>query len=145
MKVAVVGLEGRKSPIPSAQARAGRRTTSGGFEEDPVRPAENGQRGPHADVHPTALQSILSGSAPSFPRQQCRQERVSGWHSLDVALKPRGRGGEGRILQDRKQRGPYRLGCAGIRGQNDADPCRCLLYTSDAADEEDSVDLGGRR
>eukprot|EP00658_Telonema_sp_P-2_P061749 TRINITY_DN50417_c0_g1_i1.p1 TRINITY_DN50417_c0_g1~~TRINITY_DN50417_c0_g1_i1.p1 ORF type:complete len:100 (+),score=4.92 TRINITY_DN50417_c0_g1_i1:150-449(+) len=25
-------------------------------------------------------------------------------------------------------------------------PCRyCLLYTSDAADEEDSVDLGGRR
>ena len=24
-------------------------------------------------------------------------------------------------------------------------PCVCLLYTSDAADEEDSVDLGGRR
>src|SRR5664280_137838 len=24
-------------------------------------------------------------------------------------------------------------------------PCFCLLYTSDAADEEDSVDLGGRR
>eukprot|EP00658_Telonema_sp_P-2_P067069 TRINITY_DN56017_c0_g1_i2.p1 TRINITY_DN56017_c0_g1~~TRINITY_DN56017_c0_g1_i2.p1 ORF type:complete len:309 (+),score=57.83 TRINITY_DN56017_c0_g1_i2:95-1021(+) len=24
-------------------------------------------------------------------------------------------------------------------------PCDCLLYTSDAADEEDSVDLGGRR
>ena len=23
--------------------------------------------------------------------------------------------------------------------------CFCLLYTSDAADEEDSVDLGGRR
>ena len=23
--------------------------------------------------------------------------------------------------------------------------CTCLLYTSDAADEEDSVDLGGRR
>ena len=23
--------------------------------------------------------------------------------------------------------------------------CPCLLYTSDAADEEDSVDLGGRR
>eukprot|EP00656_Telonema_subtile_P051645 TRINITY_DN7006_c0_g1_i1.p1 TRINITY_DN7006_c0_g1~~TRINITY_DN7006_c0_g1_i1.p1 ORF type:complete len:116 (-),score=40.23 TRINITY_DN7006_c0_g1_i1:37-384(-) len=34
-------------------------------------------------------------------------------------------------------------------GQNaiiDIDPLRnCLLYTSDAADEEDSVDLGGRR
>src|SRR5664279_6626621 len=25
------------------------------------------------------------------------------------------------------------------------DPSPCLLYTSDAADEEDSVDLGGRR
>ena len=24
-------------------------------------------------------------------------------------------------------------------------PYSCLLYTSDAADEEDSVDLGGRR
>ena len=24
-------------------------------------------------------------------------------------------------------------------------PVSCLLYTSDAADEEDSVDLGGRR
>ena len=26
-----------------------------------------------------------------------------------------------------------------------ASSCGCLLYTSDAADEEDSVDLGGRR
>ena len=26
-----------------------------------------------------------------------------------------------------------------------AEPPNCLLYTSDAADEEDSVDLGGRR
>ena len=25
------------------------------------------------------------------------------------------------------------------------DPCGCLLYTSDAADERSSVDLGGRR
>ena len=27
----------------------------------------------------------------------------------------------------------------------EAEPEDCLLYTSDAADEEDSVDLGGRR
>ena len=33
---------------------------------------------------------------------------------------------------------PYEAVCA----ENDKD---CLLYTSDAADEEDSVDLGGRR
>ena len=29
--------------------------------------------------------------------------------------------------------------------RSEADAYRCLLYTSDAADEEDSVDLGGRR
>ena len=28
---------------------------------------------------------------------------------------------------------------------NQDNPNYCLLYTSDAADEEDSVDLGGRR
>ena len=46
-------------------------------------------------------------------------------------------------------------GCCGQCRQTEAaDPCStalsavyrtCLLYTSDAADEEDSVDLGGRR
>ena len=30
-------------------------------------------------------------------------------------------------------------------GKDLTDPKNCLLYTSDAADEEDSVDLGGRR
>src|SRR5664280_1938982 len=30
-------------------------------------------------------------------------------------------------------------------GQTISQPWICLLYTSDAADEEDSVDLGGRR
>eukprot|EP00658_Telonema_sp_P-2_P054906 TRINITY_DN43669_c0_g1_i2.p2 TRINITY_DN43669_c0_g1~~TRINITY_DN43669_c0_g1_i2.p2 ORF type:complete len:145 (-),score=12.66 TRINITY_DN43669_c0_g1_i2:48-482(-) len=33
----------------------------------------------------------------------------------------------------------------GLKGQNSDSPLTCLLYTSDAADEEDSVDLGGRR
>src|SRR5665648_1031787 len=32
----------------------------------------------------------------------------------------------------------------GLRSPEDH-VCTCLLYTSDAADEEDSVDLGGRR
>src|SRR5674536_35991 len=31
------------------------------------------------------------------------------------------------------------------RSTGKADRVACLLYTSDAADEEDSVDLGGRR
>ena len=34
---------------------------------------------------------------------------------------------------------PDTLGCPFVR------PCSCLLYTSDAADERSSVDLGGRR
>ena len=29
--------------------------------------------------------------------------------------------------------------------EDDAEPCGCLLYTSDAADDRYSVDLGGRR
>src|SRR5664280_3695324 len=42
---------------------------------------------------------------------------------------------------------PIRKG-AGVRPFSQrplAQACLCLLYTSDAADEEDSVDLGGRR
>src|SRR5674536_290534 len=34
---------------------------------------------------------------------------------------------------------------ATVRRQPGVRPGHCLLYTSDAADEEDSVDLGGRR
>src|SRR5664280_3246647 len=46
-------------------------------------------------------------------------------------------------------RGRSALGCAGEQVVGLADrrsqALPCLLYTSDAADEEDSVDLGGRR
>src|SRR5665648_28275 len=35
--------------------------------------------------------------------------------------------------------------CAGVEGERKGTAGACLLYTSDAADEEDSVDLGGRR
>src|SRR5665648_1284196 len=50
---------------------------------------------------------------------------------------------------------PLRCGCAPGRALRPSSPANrpgvrgclrgCLLYTSDAADEEDSVDLGGRR
>eukprot|EP00658_Telonema_sp_P-2_P055069 TRINITY_DN4379_c0_g1_i5.p1 TRINITY_DN4379_c0_g1~~TRINITY_DN4379_c0_g1_i5.p1 ORF type:complete len:107 (+),score=42.18 TRINITY_DN4379_c0_g1_i5:111-431(+) len=36
------------------------------------------------------------------------------------------------------------LGLDDVNGEDEED-VDCLLYTSDAADEEDSVDLGGRR
>ena len=39
---------------------------------------------------------------------------------------------------------PYMKIGIGEKSQTTIIPC-CLLYTSDAADEEDSVDLGGRR
>ena len=42
---------------------------------------------------------------------------------------------------DRCQKGPHLLGLRDATGDDDL----CLLYTSDAADERSSVDLGGRR
>src|SRR5664279_3353531 len=52
-----------------------------------------------------------------------------------------GRGLRRRAATHRRQRRQSR---AEMRGAGRADGFRCLLYTSDAADEEDSVDLGGR-
>ena len=46
----------------------------------------------------------------------------------------RGRRGEYRAFRARAVRGPQAAALSG-----------CLLYTSDAADERSSVDLGGRR
>mgnify|MGYP003381341166 CR=1 FL=1 len=52
-----------------------------------------------------------------------------------------------RVLTDAQAR----YGACGIArigndtGTADERPCSCLLYTSDAADERSSVDLGGRR
>ena len=39
----------------------------------------------------------------------------------------------------------FRAGAAGERQRDGAQHHGCLLYTSDAADERSSVDLGGRR
>src|SRR5665648_688807 len=63
--------------------------------------------------------------------------------------------GLGRDGQSRRLRGGARL-ALGRLPEGELEPCQhlrrdrpqhvgCLLYTSDAADEEDSVDLGGRR
>ena len=40
---------------------------------------------------------------------------------------------------------PVGEGDRGLRGQRFGQTLVCLLYTSDAADERSSVDLGGRR
>ena len=59
-------------------------------------------------------------------------------------------------IRDRLWRGERdrdQLPCAGRESwqahfpaqPDDPQPCGCLLYTSDAADERSSVDLGGRR
>ena len=45
----------------------------------------------------------------------------------------------------RHRRPQLALGDQGRRGRAGAHRQRCLLYTSDAADERSSVDLGGRR
>src|SRR5664279_4286151 len=48
-----------------------------------------------------------------------------------------------KITRQEAQRGQTKFDLAGKQG--DPTTYACLLYTSDAADEEDSVDLGGRR
>src|SRR5664279_3946313 len=59
-----------------------------------------------------------------------RQRRMQARHRFDRQ--------DGMRLMQRRQRNE--------RAQSRDDICiDCLLYTSDAADEEDSVDLGGRR
>ena len=40
---------------------------------------------------------------------------------------------------------PSKYLCVNVVFPTPPSPNICLLYTSDAADEEDSVDLGGRR
>ena len=46
-----------------------------------------------------------------------------------------------RLRTDRTQHGEFDLRL----GTDETHPGTCLLYTSDAADERSSVDLGGRR
>src|SRR5664280_3492445 len=50
-----------------------------------------------------------------------------------------------RAIAERPQDAGYRLWLARAYGRKAGDSNPCLLYTSDAADEEDSVDLGGGR
>ena len=54
---------------------------------------------------------------------------------------------QGRAVHGADGRRPGRRGHAAAQGRHAAGllPAVCLLYTSDAADERSSVDLGGRR
>src|SRR5664279_2498812 len=100
---------------------------------------------PRHDVRAGAL--ALAQAAPYFPTG-----------SIHVAVVDPGVGGERAELvieaQDRVFIGPDNgVLSAATRPPRNAfrienqlfrrEPCSCLLYTSDAADEEDSVDLGG--
>ena len=60
----------------------------------------------------------------------CIRDRLPSLHGAGVR-------GDSRLLQD----SPGGKARCGYRPK----PCGCLLYTSDAADERSSVDLGGRR
>ena len=56
-----------------------------------------------------------------------------------------------RVLLDHVEQDPSQAGCRAVGPSAPGQPPeatllqRCLLYTSDAADERSSVDLGGRR
>src|SRR5664280_2461118 len=65
-------------------------------------------------------------------------------HRVPTSLAERG-GGD---LDDPEDERDFRDLCEGVVRNLGFESCHgstCLLYTSDAADEEDSVDLGGRR
>eukprot|EP00657_Telonema_sp_P-1_P006389 TRINITY_DN24910_c0_g1_i1.p1 TRINITY_DN24910_c0_g1~~TRINITY_DN24910_c0_g1_i1.p1 ORF type:complete len:143 (-),score=55.82 TRINITY_DN24910_c0_g1_i1:12-440(-) len=52
----------------------------------------------------------------------------------------------GRLFDGTSDRGPCAINCSNARSvSTHSDPNRCLLYTSDAADDLLCVDLGGRR
>src|SRR5674536_400725 len=88
---------------------------------------------------PRSTLSASSAAADGYKRQD-RRRRLHRARWRDRALRPEpglaGRAAEG---QGRSAGRPANR--RGERRQRDG----CLLYTSDAADEEDSVDLGGRR
>src|SRR5664280_2567309 len=75
----------------------------------------------------------------------CAVELVNVWSEASHAHHQR----EGRSGDERSgARGKRPIVCAQLQTGNSGPAGNrevCLLYTSDAADEEDSVDLGGRR
>eukprot|EP00658_Telonema_sp_P-2_P044827 TRINITY_DN32732_c0_g1_i1.p1 TRINITY_DN32732_c0_g1~~TRINITY_DN32732_c0_g1_i1.p1 ORF type:complete len:217 (+),score=35.03 TRINITY_DN32732_c0_g1_i1:12-662(+) len=79
-------------------------------------------------------EELISTSTEEPQRKQSRVEKPS----LTVSSNTSGGGGESLLRPVEMLRHcKYLFGTGKAR--------RCLLYTSDAADEEDSVDLGGRR
>src|SRR5664279_6529384 len=84
-------------------------------------------------------QSGQAGVGPRGPTRRRQQGQRAAFRpsSFFIELNPRG-----------PVTGQKRAGDSSYSTWNTALPARmndCLLYTSDAADEEDSVDLGGRR
>src|SRR5664279_3444133 len=77
---------------------------------------------------PTAPGATSGASDAGRPRPKKKRSRVA---AVTAAAMPAA-----------SSRTPATIGAAASRK---ALSCICLLYTSDAADEEDSVDLGGRR
>src|SRR5664280_2319141 len=81
---------------------------------------------------------------PAAPR--CWPDGPRLWEPLKGQCTPRGSTGSPQGCQGLEpgQQQPVDARPGGHDGRL-AGPQVCLLYTSDAADEEDSVDLGGRR
>src|SRR5674536_262944 len=99
-----------------------------------------------SDVYKRQVQRRPSQHVPRRRLRRCGAA-ASGPHQT-------GRGGGGEAMSAGGEAGPARIyvtDCEGPLTKNDnaqeiaARFIPCLLYTSDAADEEDSVDLGGRR
>src|SRR5664280_2597247 len=88
---------------------------------------------------------------PKLTANLLRTSSISSWPSLvwQILSKPQRDLPTARFVRQGMRHLDTTCMCRGVSEEIECSPYRwsssCLLYTSDAADEEDSVDLGGRR
>src|SRR5678816_2773281 len=120
------------SPLPSQQSEPmGTRPRSSPCTPDSRLPVAR-------STDPSCVSDLLPSSLLSYLSTWCMElpYRRPSWYSRDVVLRTKR---TGRPFDRR------RLGTTFDYIPNAVWPRSCLLYTSDAADERSSVDLGGRR
>eukprot|EP00656_Telonema_subtile_P027606 TRINITY_DN2972_c0_g1_i5.p1 TRINITY_DN2972_c0_g1~~TRINITY_DN2972_c0_g1_i5.p1 ORF type:complete len:408 (-),score=62.14 TRINITY_DN2972_c0_g1_i5:39-1262(-) len=115
--------------------------------------ASKGRSGqPHPTRHtleatlPQGSAAITQDVTPPKPRNSATSALDKDWLADVRPLRaPRGsvkRSDDDQFMREREEKAKRALE---LRNNPKGEPMLCLLYTSDAADEEDSVDLGGRR
>eukprot|EP00658_Telonema_sp_P-2_P067635 TRINITY_DN56563_c0_g2_i1.p1 TRINITY_DN56563_c0_g2~~TRINITY_DN56563_c0_g2_i1.p1 ORF type:complete len:219 (-),score=30.01 TRINITY_DN56563_c0_g2_i1:136-792(-) len=123
-------LTSRSSRAHSSSSRSGSsRSSRRSSSATPVTPV----RAPKVEITPastTKSKKRLEDAPPSTPKRSHPSPAKS----------------EGKVVDEKPPKSPNtRRSKSPIPAKGAANDSACLLYTSDAADEEDSVDFGGRR